>query len=362
MFKIIAEDGEARVGKLKTRHGVVETPFFMPVATRGTGKYIGTDDYLSMNAQAIISNALILFLRPGLEVIEKAKGLHKFMNFDKTIFTDCGGFQMSRNIFLGTSKRGIHFKSPYDGKKHLITPEKIMKIEESIKSDVAMALDDMRPYGATKEEFAKALKNTHEWHEQCLKFHKDKKQLLFGIAQGGFHPDLREKSAKFISSLDFDGIAIGGVAIGEPKTEMYKAVKSAILHITREKPHYLMGVGSPPDLLETIGLGIDCFDSIFPTKNARNNTLFTWNGKLTIDKGAYKNDQKPIDENCSCFVCKNYTRAYIHHLSKLNEPNGKRLKQYHNLYFLQRLMERTREEIKEGNFIKFKKEFLKKWE
>ena len=227
MFTIKQEDGSARTGILKTRHGKVETPFFMPVATRGIGKYIGAFDYKEIKANAIICNAFILSLRPGIDVIEKAGGLHKFMNFNKTIFTDCGGFQMLRESFLQNStKKGINFTNPFDNSTILMTPEKIMNIEQTINSDVAMVLDDVSPYGASYEQFVNSLKNTKKWASECKRYHTSKKQLLFGIVQGGFFKDLIEKSAKFVSKLDFDGIAIGGLAIGEPMKESKNETKS----------------------------------------------------------------------------------------------------------------------------------------
>ncbi|MFH1209264.1 MAG: tRNA guanosine(34) transglycosylase Tgt [archaeon] len=361
MFKLISQDNksksEARYGVLKTKTCKIETPFFMPVATLGTGKFISSDDYIRMKVDAIICNAFILSLKPGLDVLEKI-GIHRFMDFDKVIFTDCGGFQISREFFEKISKHGIHFKSPFNNEKHLITPKKIMEIQGKIGSDVAMALDDMSPYKASYKEASNSLINTHKWGEECLK-HKNKNQLLFGIIQGNFYKDLRIKSARFMTSLDFDGIAIGGLAIGEPLEEMHKIISYVKPYLPKEKIRYLMGVGSPRELVKCIEQGIDCFDSVFPTQNARHNTLFTSSGKLFIDKSRYRHDFNPIDKECNCFVCKNFTRAYIYHLSNINEPIGKRYKSYHNLYFLQELMKRIRISIKENEFYKVKKEIFK---
>ncbi len=363
-FKLLHTDSktEARVGKLKTRHGTVETPFFMPVGTKAVGKCIGTDDYLDMGANAIIANAFILSLNPGVDIIKDAGGLNKFMHYNKTIFTDCGGFQMLRQSFLdGTSNQGILFKDPFGGGKMVLTPKKIMDIEMNIGSDVAMVLDDVSPFGSPKEAFMHSLRNTHKWAEECVKTHTDKKQLLFGITQGGTFKDLRVQSAKFLNKLDLDGMAIGGLCIGEPKETMREMVKASIPHIDENKPRYLMGVGSPLDILDCISLGVDCFDSVFPTQNARHGTMFTWNGKLDIARGKYKHDTSPLDEECDCFVCKNFTRSYMHHLMKLGEPVGKRYRSYHNLYLLQRLMEKTRKAIRKNEFKDFKKEFAKKF-
>ncbi|MBI4151375.1 tRNA guanosine(34) transglycosylase Tgt [Candidatus Woesearchaeota archaeon] len=371
-FRVTHQDGNARVAELKTAHGIIETPFFMPAATKATGKIITTDDYQSLGIEvstsALIANALILSLQPGASTIAKAGGLHRFMNFPGVIFTDCGGFQMSRSIFDTKSRKGIHFRNPYDNSKVVLTPKKIMEIELDLGSDVAMMLDDMSGWGATREEAERAMTNTHRWGEESLKHHRALKQnhrhhqqLLFGIVQGNFYPDLREQSAKFINTLDFDGIAIGGVAIGEPKEEMYRAVDAALPHLTQIKPRYVMGVGSPEELLELIGRGIDCFDSVYPSQVARHHTLFTSNGKISIDRKEYQHDFTPIDEGCQCHTCQHYTKAYLYHLCKVKEPIAKRLKTIHNLYFIQRLMNDAREAIKGKRFLQFKDEFVERW-
>lgn len=368
VFKITAEDGKARVGILKTAHGEIETPFFMPAATRATGKHITTDDYKEINIKSLICNALILSLKPGIKIIKKAQGLHKFMNFFGVVFTDCGGFQMSRNIFEKKSKIALHFRNPFDQQKIVLTPQKIMEIELALDSDVAMMLDDMSPYGATFEEAKIAMENTHRWGKESLETHLKlrkklkSKQLLFGIIQGNFYPQLRKESAKFISSLDFDGIAIGGVAIGEPKEEMYHAIDSALPFIPTTKPRYVMGVGSPVEVLELIGRGIDCFDSVYPAKMARHNHLFTKKGPINIEKLEYQSAFVPLEKDCSCHTCKNYTRAYLHHLTKINEPAGNRLKTIHNLNFIFQLIEDAKRAIKEKRFVKFKKSFLKNYQ
>ncbi len=367
MFKITHQDGKARVGKLKTAHGTIETPFFMPVATKATGKYITTDDYKNLPAKAIISNSFLLSLKPGIETIKEMGGLHTFMNFPKVIFTDCGGFQICRNIYQGKSSKGLHFRSPFDNSEITLTPPKIMDIQLAINSDVAMMLDDMSSYGISKEEAKEAMENTHRWGKESLEFHKKlkkqrkSKQLLFGIVQGNFYHDLREESAKFINSLGFDGIAIGGVAIGEPKEEMYQAVDAALPFITEDKPRYVMGVGSPLELLELISRGIDCFDSVYPTQNARHNTLFTSTGTICIEKLKYAHDFTSIEPGCGCHTCKNYTKAYLYHLVKIKEPVAMRLKSIHNLFFVLKLVEDAKKAIKENKFAEFKKEFSKRF-
>ena len=362
MFKLVGKDGEARAGILKTAHAKIETPFFMPVATKTAVKYLDPRDLEEIGVQAIISNAFILSLRPGLNIIKKAGGIHKFMNFHNAIFTDSGGFQkIKESFYLKSSDKGLHLKSPFDGKKYLLTPKKVMKIQNTIASDVAMVIDEMPLHTQSKKEVGLSVKRTHKWAKECIKYHKNKKQLLFGIAQGGLYPDLREFSAKFIGSLPFDGFAFGGLAIGEPEKKTYKMINSQVKHFPENKPRYLMGVGSPVQLINAIYAGADCFDSTFPTQNARHNTLFTSKGKVVIKNAKYKNDLKPIDKDCDCYVCKNYTRAHIRHLMRVGEANGLRYCTYHNIYFLNNLMKQIRISIKENRLNKFKKEFLKKF-
>lgn len=349
-FKILSEEGNSRKGILSTKSGDIETPFFMPVVTKATGKFITTDDYKSLGkntrARAVISNALLLSLKPGIDLLNKVKGIHKFMNFDGVVFTDCGGFQSSSTFFEKKTKNGLHFRSPYNNQRIVITPKKIMEIQAAVNSDVAMMLDDMSPYGATYEEAKIAMENTHRWAKESLEAHKkiwaDKpegeRQLLFGIIQGNFYKDLREESAKFITSLDFDGFAIGGVAIGEPSDKMYEAVEAVLPFLPKDKPRYVMGVGSPDDLKKLISMGLDCFDSIYPTQNARHATIFTKAGKIYLDAGKYSEDFSPIESDCGCHTCQNYTKAYLNHLLKIKEPAVKRLLSIHNQYFLQNLV------------------------
>jgi len=362
MFKIIAKQGQARTGILKTAHGEVETPFFMPVATKTAVKYLDPKDLEEIGIKVIISNAFVLSLRPGLDVIKKAGGIHKFMNFHNAIFTDSGGFQkIKESFYLKSEDHGLHLKSPFDGKKLVLTPERMMHIQNTLCSDVAMVIDEMPLHHQSRKEIELAVKRTHRWAEECLKYHKNKKQLLFGIAQGGLYPDLRETSAKFIGSLPFDGFAFGGLAIGEPEKKTYEMINSQVKHFPENKPRYLMGVGTPVQLINAINAGADCFDSTFPTQNARHNSLFTSKGKISIKNAKYAKDLKPLDKNCSCYVCRNYTRAHIRHLMKMGEPNGLRYCTYHNIYFINNLMKEIRKAIKEKRFSKFRKEFLKKY-
>ncbi|MFH1290017.1 MAG: tRNA guanosine(34) transglycosylase Tgt [Nanoarchaeota archaeon] len=359
MFKITNKDDKARTGILTTRTGQYETPFFMPVATKGAVKYVSTESLEKMGAEAFISNAFLLYLKPGLDVIKKHGGLHKMMNWNKCIFTDSGGFQvLSMNDFKDKfTGKGLKFKSPFDGSYHELTAKLVMQIQNTLKSDVAMVLDHMPLTTYTYEQVKEATERTHLFAKQCLEHHKDPQQLLFGIAQGGTFPDLRKESAQFISSLDFDGIALGGLAVGEPLDKMKEMIDISIANMPKEKPKYLMGVGSPRELIGAVEQGIDLFDSVWPTRNARHGKIFTQGGYLEIDKSIHKNSLEPLDKNCNCKVCKNHTRAYLHHLIKTNEPLGKKLLSYHNLYFLQDLMRKIRKAIKENKFQQLKQDY-----
>jgi len=358
MFKLIHSDGKARIGRLKTKHGIVETPLFMPVATKGAVKLIDTSELKEMNVQGIISNAFLLSLKPGLDI---AKDLHKFMDWNRVIFTDSGGFQIlsMNNVFKGIKKNGINFKNPFNGEEHLLTPEKVMEIQKILGSDVAMALDHMPLYGLDFKKVKEAVEDTHRWAEICLE-KKNEKQLLFGIAQGGIYPELRKKSTEFINSLDFDGVALGGLCIGESKEDMHKMIKLSI-PLIKDKPRYLMGVGSPVELINCIGEGIDVFDSVFPTRNARHGHIITKKGAVNIENSEYRKDFSALDENCKCKVCRKYSKAYINHLFNSTEYLGLRLATYHNLFFIQNLIKEVKKAIKEKNFEKFKKEFIKNY-
>src|SRR3989338_1843219 len=354
VFKIISEQGKARFGKLKTNHGFIETPFFMPVATKAAMKHLSK--YELDNTNAIIMNALLISLKPGLDVIKHFNGVHKFMNWDKVIFTDSGGFQVLSKFFLEkTSDDGFYFKSPYDGKINLLTPERAIQIQNIIGSDVAMCLDDVPHHNS--DSVVERVKRTHEWAERCKKAHENKKQLLFGITQGSIDKNLRIKSTKFINNLDFDGVALGGLCIGEEKKTMHNIVDISLKYIDKNKPRYLMGVGSPKDLIECVSHGIDVFDSCFPTRVARHGDLFVKEGKINIRKGRFVKDEKPIDKDCGCYVCKNFSRAYLNHLLKSDVPLGYRYASIHNVHFIQTLMSEIRKSIKKDYFKDIKKEY-----
>lgn len=360
-FKITHKDKRARVGKFTTKSGTYETPFFMPVATKAAPKYIEPAEIKKMGGYAMISNAFLMYLKPGAKVIKKHGGLGKFMNWDGCTFTDSGGFQvLSLNTFKSKfSDDGLLFKSPFDGSKHLLNPKTVMKFEQDIGADVAMVIDQMPLADQDKKGVIEATNRTHLWAKECLKYHKDKKQLLFGICQGGVYPELRKASAEYIGSLPFDGCAIGGLAVGEAKSDMKKMVKIATDTLPENKPRYLMGVGTPRELIDFIEMGVDVFDCIWPTRTARHGKMMTQNGYLTLKSTKYKFDMKPIDKHCDCYVCKTLTRSYLHHLLRQKEPLGMKYLSYHNLHFLQNLMKEIREAIKKGELSKLKKKYKK---
>jgi len=359
IFTITSKSGNSRTGLLKTPHGIIETPVFMPVGTKGTVKTLSSEELENLGAKMIISNSLHLYLRPGLDVIEKFGSLHNFMNYRGSIFTDSGGFQVIKeHFFISANENGINFKSPMDGRRITLTPELSAEIQNSLGSDVAMALDYCIPYGNTKMKVERAVKLTYEW---AKRFHSSRKGIMFGIVQGGVFKDLRETSVNQITSLDFHGYAIGGLSIGEPKETMYDILEYTMNLLPEDKPRYFMGLGSPVDMVKGVMLGIDVFDSVFPTRNARHGVVFTSDGMINIRNKIYKYDTRPLDENCDCFVCKNYSRSYLHHLMKEKEMLALRLLSYHNVHYTLRLMERIRNEIKNGNIERFYEELKEKY-
>lgn len=370
MFDITKKSSKskARLGVLKTAHGEIETPFFMPVATKLTVKHITTREIEEMGFESMISNAYVCYLKPGLDAISKAGGVHKFMNYNKCLFTDSGGFQMLSPSFLKeVNDKGVRFADPFSKRILFLRPEDVITIERTLGGDVAMCLDHVAPIKSDRALVAEAVDRTTLWAKRCKATHDmhDKKdvygnrQLLFGIAQGGLFKDLREQSAREINDIGFDGIAIGGLCIGESKDEMFEALDWQMPHFDEEKPKYLMGVGSPEDIIRAVRMGVDCFDSIYPTQNARHCNIFTRSGKIALDKGRYKEDFRPLDSNCDCYVCKNYTRAYLHHLARSSEWTHHRLLSYHNVYFMSKLMKDVREALREDRFEEFADEFLK---
>jgi queuine tRNA-ribosyltransferase len=358
-----AKNSKARTGIFKVNNKKAETPFFMPVATKAVGKFIGSTDYNKLKIKTIIANSLVLYLNPGIEHFKKVGSINEFMNFKNIIFTDSGGFQMIREgFFIKKSKRAVHFKDPITNQVRVMSPEKVMDTAFAIKPDVAMVLDDLTPANSSYEQTKLAMENTHRWAKQAIDYHEirdpEHKQKVFGIVQGGFFEDLRKESAKYINSLNFDGVAIGGVAVGETREEMIDAVKSALTEIDENKIRYVMGIGNPSDIVKLVDLGCDCFDSVFPTQNARHGTLFTFKGKIDILKFENKFSKEAVDKNCKCELCKNHSRAYLNYLIRNNDPEGKRLASIHNLCFMDDLMKEIRKAINENKWNSFKKKIL----
>ena len=362
--KKIEKNTGARLGVLHLPHGDVETPVFMPVGTQATVKSLTPEELENdVKAQIILSNTYHLYLRPGHELVKEAGGLHNFMRWNKPILTDCGGFQVFSLSDLRTiSEDGVEFKSHLDGSKHFFTPEKVMEIEETLGADIIMSFDECCPYPSTYEYAKNSMERTTRWAIRCKEAHKNTDtQGLFGIIQGGFYEDLRKQSAEDLIKLDFPGYAIGGISVGEPKEEFLKILRYTAPLMPENKPRYLMGVGTPDYLIEAAKAGIDMCDCVLPTRIARNGTAMTWNGKVVVRNATYERDFTPLDPECDCYTCKNYTRAYIRHLVKANEILGVRLLSLHNLRFLTKLMERVRIEIENDNLGTFAEEFYKKY-
>jgi queuine tRNA-ribosyltransferase len=353
----------ARLGILHTPHGKVETPIFMPVGTKATVKTMTPEELKEIETQIILSNTLHLYLRPGHELIEKAGGLHEFMHWDGPILTDSGGFQVfSLDDLRDISEEGVEFRSFIDGSKHFFTPEKSIEVQNALGADIIMAFDECPPYPAEKEYVRKSLEMTTRWAKRCKDAHKNPDtQGLFGIVQGGMFRDLREQSAKELIELDFPGYAIGGLSVGEPKDLMIEVLEYTAPMLPKDKPRYLMGIGTPDYIFEAAINGIDMFDCVYPTRIARNGTAMTSTGRINLKNAQFKDDFNPIDDDCDCYACKNYTRAYVRHLVKENEILASRLVTIHNLNFLLRLTENIREAIKEDRLLDYKEEFYKKY-
>jgi queuine tRNA-ribosyltransferase len=353
----------ARLGRVHTPHGVIETPIFMPVGTLATVKTMSPEELKEMNAQIILSNTYHLFLRPGHDIVKAAGGLHKFMNWDRPILTDSGGFQVfSLSDIRKITEEGVAFRSHLNGDKLFISPEKAMEIQNALGSDIMMAFDECAPYPADYKYVKQSMERTTRWAERCLQAHRrPENQALFGIVQGGMYRDLREESAKQLTSMDFPGYAIGGLSVGEPKDLMYEVLDYTTPLLPTNKPRYLMGVGSPDALIEGSIRGIDMFDCVLPTRIARNGTVMTSSGRLVVRNAKYAEDFGPLDPECSCYTCKHYSRAYIRHLIKADETFGIRLTTYHNLHFLLDLMRQVREAIREDRLLDFRDEFFAKY-
>lgn len=355
------EHSRGRLGVLHTCHGDVSTPVFCPVGTQAAVKAVSPRALHELGAQMILANTYHLYLRPGTELIEELGGLHEFMGWDGPILTDSGGFQVfSLQDLRDLDDDGVTFRSHLDGSEHRFTPELVVELQEQLGSDIAMVLDEC----AEPDDYqynVEALRRTHLWAERCLKAHSRPDQALFGIVQGGIFEDLRAESARVLTSMDFPGYAIGGLSVGESKEDMFRILDHVTPLLPRKKPRYLMGVGAPEDLVECVARGIDVFDCVFPTRLARNGAVFSLHGRLNLRNACYKDDPRPIEEDCSCYACTHFSRAYIRHLITRNEILGLSLTSTHNLYFLASLMRRMRESLREGTFCAFGKDFLRRY-
>ena len=360
--KYICKQSGARIGEFSTPHGVIETPVFMPVGTQATVKSLTPEDLKDVNSQIILSNTYHLYLRPGDELVKKAGGLHKFMNWDRPILTDSGGFQVfSLSDLRKVTDDGVEFRSHLSGEKLYITPEKCMQIEENLGADIIMAFDECTTYGTSHEKSKKAMNRTLDWLDRCYNSHKKDDQALFPIVQGNFYKDLRLESLERTKPYVKYGLAIGGLSVGEPKEIMYEMLDTLKPNLPDNVPHYLMGVGSPDCILEGVVRGIDMFDCVLPTRIARNGTAFTHDGKVVVRNAIYKEDFTPLDAECDCECCKNYTKAYLRHLINAGEILGARLLSIHNIRFLTKLMEDIKQAIREDRLLDFKDEFLNRY-
>ncbi len=361
-FELIKEDPrtKARLGRFHTPHGSFDTPIFMPVGTQATVKAITPRDLEEMQAEIILANTYHLYMRPGHELVKEAGGLHKFMNWDHPILTDSGGFQVFSLADLRNIKEeGVTFQSHLDGSRHFLSPEKAIEIENALGADIIMAFDECVSYPAEYDYVEQSVDRTTRWLHRCIEAHKREDQALFGIIQGGMYADLRKKSAEDVVANDLPGYAIGGLSVGEPKPIMYEMLDCTVPLMPKNKPRYLMGVGSPDCLVEGAIRGVDMFDCVLPTRIARNGTAFTSQGKVVVRNAAYERDFTPLDPECDCYACHNFTRAYIRHLVKANEILASILLSIHNLRFLIHLMEQVREAIQEERLIEFRNEFFR---
>jgi len=366
-FKLLATDGPARRGQITLNHGVVQTPIFMPVGTYGSVKAMLPHELKETGAQIVLGNTFHLWLRPGTDVLDKHGGLHGFMQWDKPILTDSGGFQVfSLNGLRKISEEGVKFASPIDGTRLFLTPEESMRIQRSLNSDIAMVFDECTPYTiegrpATAEEAAKSMRMSLRWAKRSRDafLQQENPNALFGIVQGGMYESLRDESLAGLTDIGFEGYAIGGLSVGEPKEDMMRVLAHVAPRLPAEAPRYLMGVGTPEDLVEGVSQGVDMFDCVMPTRNARNGWLFTRYGDIKIRNARYRDDTRPLDPSCSCHTCAHFSRAYLHHLQRANEITGSRLNTLHNLHFYLTIMDEMRAAISEGRFQSWREQFAR---
>ena len=353
-FEILSRDGLARRGRLTFAHGSVETPVFMPVGTYGSVKAMSPADLDAVGAQIVLGNTFHLWLRPGLEVIAAHGGLHRFMAWDKPILTDSGGFQVfSLGELRKISEDGVRFRSPVNGDVCFLSPEESMRIQRTLNSDVVMIFDECTPYPADDREAAASMRLSLHWAERSKRAHDGNSNALFGIVQGGMHESLREESLRGLQKIGFDGYAIGGLSVGEPKADMQRILRYTAPQLPSDAPRYLMGVGTPADIIDGVVSGIDMFDCVMPTRNARNGWIFTRGGTIRLRNARYRDDIRPLDEECGCYTCRNFSRAYLHHLQRVNEILGAHLNTVHNLHFYQQLMGELRHVIGAGTLTEY---------
>lgn len=357
-FKLQQTDGLARRGSLSLAHGTVETPAFMPVGTYGTVKAMAPDELKTINARIVLGNTFHLWLRPGLDAIAAHDGLHRFMGWDRPILTDSGGFQVfSLGALRRISEQGVHFSSPLNGDKLFLTPEESMRIQRILNADIAMIFDECTPYPAEHAVAADSMRLSLRWAERSKIAHEGNPNALFGIVQGGMYEDLRDESLRELTRMEFDGYALGGLSVGEPKPDMRRILAHTAPQLPRDKPRYLMGVGTPEDIVASVQNGIDMFDCVLPTRNARHGILFTRFGDMRIKNARFRLDTRPVDSECTCYCCRNFSRVYLHHLIRCGEILGARLATFHNLYYYQQLMAGLRSAIEETRLDAFVSEF-----
>ncbi len=353
-FDVLARDGRARRGRLTLAHGCVDTPAFMPVGTYGAVRAVSPAELKEIGAQIVLSNTFHLWLRPGLEPIEMHGGLHRFMGWEGPILTDSGGFQVfSLGPLRTISEQGVQFRSPVNGDRCFLSPEDSMRIQRVLSSDVAMILDECTPYPVDERQAADSMRLSLRWAERSRRAHEGNPNALFGIVQGGMYEHLRDESVSALCEIGFDGYAIGGLSVGEPKADMLRVLRRAAQQLPETQPRYLMGVGTPRDIADAVEAGIDLFDCVLPTRNARNGWLFTRHGTIKLRNSRYRSDLSPVDESCACYTCRHFTRAYLHHLQRVNEMLGARLNTIHNLHYFQELMAGLRDAIGEGRLAEF---------